>query len=319
MRIIFAGSPLESKTTLEELFNNQSKYNFNIVGVLSNPPAIKNRGKVLTHTPVTMFAKEHNIPAFTPEHLDTNLCNEISKLNPDLLVCFSYGHIFGPKFLNIFPLGGINIHPSLLPKYRGPTPIQTAIINNDYQSAVTIQKLSLGLDEGNIIKQVPFSIEDTDTTEYILRYTSLKGAYLILNIIQEYNNTNIFPEGTPQIGLPSYTIKISKKDGYINWNSSAQYIHNQVRAYSKNPGCYCLDNNNQIIKIHKTSVFTDVLPDINNYQVGQVINVHKQKGILVKTGNGIIAIQELQKQGKSILDYKSFINGARNFIGSVLQ
>ena len=148
MKILYAGSPEPSRKTLEILFEKQAEYAFEIAGVLSNPPSAKGRHKELTPTPVAEFALEHNIPCFTPEHLDSQSREEVAALNADLLVCFAYGHIFGPKFLGLFPLGGINLHPSLLPKYRGCTPVPAAILNGDSETGVSIQTLSLKMDEG---------------------------------------------------------------------------------------------------------------------------------------------------------------------------
>ena len=136
IKILFAGSPEAAKKTLEILSQSsktesQGEALFEIAGVLSNPPSAKGRHKELIPTPVAAFTAEQGIPVFTPEHLDTSAREAIAPLGADLLVSFAYGHIFGPKFLGLFPLGGINLHPSLLPKYRGCTPIPAAILNRD--------------------------------------------------------------------------------------------------------------------------------------------------------------------------------------------
>ena len=131
MKIIYAGSPEAAKITLEFLLEKQTEYGFEIAGVLSNPPTAKGRHKTPTPTPVAAYALEKGLPVFTPEHLDSAAREEIAPLGADLLVCFAYGHIFGPKFLALFPMGGINLHPSLLPKYRGCTPVQQAILEGD--------------------------------------------------------------------------------------------------------------------------------------------------------------------------------------------
>ncbi|MBP5754149.1 MAG: methionyl-tRNA formyltransferase, partial [Treponema sp.] len=153
MKIIYAGSPEAAKETLQILIENQNKYGFEVAGVLSNPPSAQGRHKELINTPVANLALENNLPLFTFEHLDSAAREQILPLGADLLVCFAYGHIFGPKFLEMFKMGGINLHPSLLPKYRGCTPIPAAILNRDKETGFTVQRLSLKMDEGEILAQ----------------------------------------------------------------------------------------------------------------------------------------------------------------------
>ena len=172
IKIIFAGSPDAARVTLERLFDAQSTCDFEIAGVLSNPPSAKGRHKDLIPTPVAAFASEKGIPVFTPEHLDGAARESISPLGADLLVSFAYGHIFGPKFLALFPLGGVNLHPSLLPKYRGCTPVPAAILNRDKETAVSLQTLSLKMDEGDILAQTIVELNGTETSESLLNYSA---------------------------------------------------------------------------------------------------------------------------------------------------
>ena len=185
MKIIYAGSPDASKITLEILYNNQAEYGFEIVGVLSNPDSAKGRHKELTPTPVAAFAMEKGLPVLKPEHLDAVAREEVQALNPDLLVSFAYGHIFGPKFLGIFPMGGINLHPSLLPKYRGCTPVPAAIKNRDKQTAATVQTLALKMDEGDIVAQQIIDLDGTETGESLLNNSAEIGARLILELLKD--------------------------------------------------------------------------------------------------------------------------------------
>ena len=185
MKIVFAGSPDAAKITLEALYNNQSEFGFEIAGVLSNPPTAKGRHKTPTPTPVAAFALEKGLKVFTPEHLDAAAREQIAPLDADLLVCFAYGHIFGPKFLELFRKGGINLHPSFLPKYRGCTPVQQAILEGDEELGISIQTLSLKMDEGDILIQYRKKITEQDTTETLLNYSATKGAELICQVIKE--------------------------------------------------------------------------------------------------------------------------------------
>lgn len=316
IKILFAGSPEAAKHTLEILEKAQSLYDFSIAGVLSNPPSAKGRHKELIPTPVAAFAQEKGIPVFTPEHLDAAAREVISPLGADLLVSFAYGHIFGPKFLALFPMGGINLHPSLLPKYRGCTPVPAAILNRDSKTAVTVQTLSLKMDEGDILAQTVVELNGNETAESLLNYSAEEGAKLICEIIKKCREEGRLPKGTPQSGEPSYTGIITKEDGRINWKDAAVAIEAKIRAYYPEPGCWCLENGSPL-RILEAELFTD-----NKYEdaaAGSVLEFSRQYGILIKTGAGILAVKKLQRQGKNAMDYKSFMNGARNFIGTMLE
>jgi len=320
LKILFAGSPDAARLTLEHLVNAQNECGFEIAGVLSNPPSAKGRHKELIPTPVAQFAAEKGIPVFTPEHLDAAAREAISPLGADLLISFAYGHIFGPKFLALFSLGGINLHPSLLPKYRGCTPVPAAILNRDAKTAVTIQTLSLKMDEGDILAQTLVELNGTETTESLLNYSAEEGAKLILEIIKKSAEAGKLPQGTPQTGEPSYTGIITKEDGRINWNESAEVIEAKIRAYYPDPGCWCMENGLPL-RILEAKLYTEKaeIPAISEAKSGSVLEFSKPNGILIKTGDGILAVRKLQRQGKNAMDYKSFMNGARNFLGTVLE
>lgn len=316
MKIIYAGSPDASKITLEILYNNQAEYGFEIVGVLSNPDSAKGRHKELTPTPVAAFAMEKGLQVFKPEHLDSAAREAVQALKPDLLVSFAYGHIFGPKFLGIFPMGGINLHPSLLPKYRGCTPVPAAIKNRDSQTAATVQTLALKMDEGDIVAQQIIDLNGTETGESLLNDSANIGAKLILDLLKDASVNGKLKEGVSQSGESSYTYTLTKDDGRINWNSSAAEIEATIRAYSPNPGCWTMENQLPL-KILAAKFIED-----NSYgdkKPGTVVEFNKNKGIFIQTGNGILAVLELQRQGKKNMMYKDFMNGARDFVGTVLE
>ncbi len=319
IKILYAGSPDAARITLERLYDSQAACGFEIAGVLSNPPSAKGRHKALIPTPVAAFAEEKGIPVFTPSHLDAAAREQISPLGADLLVCFAYGHIFGPKFLDLFPLGGINLHPSLLPKYRGCTPVPAAILNRDKQTAVTIQTLGLKMDEGDILAQTAVELNGTETCESLLNYSAQEGADLICSLLSKASSSGKLLEGIPQSGEASYTVIITKEDGKISWNDSADVIEAKIRAYYPEPGCWCMENG-QTLRILESKLYE--ASDIEGLETavpGTVLAFSKSDGILIKTGNGVIAVRKLQRQGKNVMDYKSFMNGVRNFIGTVLE
>ena len=319
MKILYAGSPQASATTLQILYENQRDFGFEIAGVLSNPPTAKGRHKELTPTPVAAFAFEKGLPVFTPEHLDGVAREQILPLGADLLVSFAYGHIFGPKFLAMFPMGGINLHPSLLPKYRGCTPVPAAILNRDKQTAVTIQTLALKMDEGDILAQEIVDLNGTETGESLLDYAAKSGADLICTVISSSEGGKLV-DGKVQEGEASYTGIITKEDGRIDWKESAEVIEAKIRAYYPEPGCWCMENNVPL-RILEAKLLDKPLENQSEYEnaeAGTVLNFVKSDGIYIKTGDGILCVRKLQRQGKNALGYKEFMNGARNFVGTVL-
>ena len=338
MKIIYAGSPEAAKITLEFLVENQQNFGFEIAGVLSNPPTAKGRHKTPTPTPVAEYALSKGLPVFTPEHLDSSAREQIEPLGADLLVCFAYGHIFGPKFLALFPMGGINLHPSFLPKYRGCTPVQQAILEGDELLGISIQTLSLKMDAGDILKQDFVNIKEQDTTESLLNYSALAGAKMICNIIKESAEQGKLIKGKPQNKEEiSYTYTITKEMAKINWQESAQTICRKIRAYYPDPCCWCIEENDSPLKIAQAHEITLsdaqlILKNDANYSAlmednvfqgfpyGKILAYNKTTGgIFVKTGDGILSITRLQRQGKTMMNYKDFMNGAKNFIGSVLK
>ncbi len=338
MKIVFAGSPAAAKITLEFLYEQQSAFGFEIAGVLSNPPTAKGRHKTPTPTPVAAYALEKDLPVFTPEHLDSAAREQIAPLNADLLVCFAYGHIFGPKFLALFPMGGINLHPSFLPKYRGCTPVQQAILEGDEYLGISIQTLSLKMDAGDILKDDFVNITENDTTESLLNYSAKKGAELICQIIKESSEQGVLIKGKPQKKDDiSYTYTITKEMAKINWNESAETICRKIRAYYPDPCCWCLEQNDSPLKIEAATevfvadaqallesdpVFGPIMADnvFKAFPCGKILAYNKKTGgIYVKTGDGILNITKLQRQGKNAMTAKDFMNGAKDFIGNVLK
>lgn len=317
IKVLFAGSPDAARLTLERLFEAQSACDFEIAGVLSNPPSAKGRHKDLIPTPVAAFAAEKGLPVFTPAHLDGEAREAISPLGADLLVCFAYGHIFGPKFLSLFSMGGINLHPSALPKYRGCTPVPAAIINRDKETAVTIQTLGLKMDEGDILAQTMVELKGNETGESLLNYSAEEGARLICEVIKQTNELGKLPAGTPQTGEASYTGIITKDDARINWKESAEVIAAKVRAYYPQPASWCMENGSPLKILEALAAPENQAA--KDAACGQVYEFSKTDGILIKTGDGMLLVKKLQRQGKNAMDYKSFMNGARNFLGTVLE
>lgn len=340
LRILYAGSPAASAKTLDLLFGSSaaggssdigdtvtSNSNFQIVGVLTNPPRSHGRHKTLIPTPVQEMAEKHGVKVFTPEKLDAEARAAISEVNADLLVCFAYGKIFGPKFMSLFKYGGINLHPSLLPRYRGATPIPAAIFNRDAETAVTVQTLAEKMDEGDILAQEKISLDFTETAGWLLDRSAEIGAGLLAEVISETEKNNALPAGLKQTGEASYTTVLTKESGHIDWSRSAAEIDAQIRACTPEP-CAWTSDNIGVIKILKARVadkqlevgaaLADDTAAATSSESGTVVAFEKNMGIFVATGNGTLIIEQLQRQGKNAMAAKEFMNGARNFLGSKL-
>lgn len=336
LKVLFGGSPACAAKALELILKDSAMSNsvpeeeYKIVGVLTNPPSAQGRHKELIPTEVEQYAiiwnraRNDNLAVFTPEHIKQPEREQIASLEPDIFVCFAYGHILGPKFFSLFKFGGINLHPSLLPKYRGATPVNAAILNCDDETGFSIQKMALGMDEGDILYQQKERLTGTETAEQVLKNSALYGGMNITQILRKIAKTGMLPASFPQEGKASYCSIIKKEDGKINWNNSAEKIDAQIRAYTPWPGCFTTSGNLQL-KILKARAASKVAAQdssvVKNTSAvpGTVLEYNKQRGILIQTGNGVLIATELQWQAKKAMDYKSFMNGARNFIGTVLE
>ena len=336
LRVIYGGSPAASAKSLELILKDSAmsesvpEEHYKIVGILTNPPSMQGRHKDLIPTEVAQYAniwnraRKDNIAILTPEHIRESERNELALLQPDIFVCFAYGHILGPKFFSLFRFGGVNLHPSLLPKYRGATPVNQAILNQDGETGFSLQKMALGIDEGDILTQQKTTLTGTETAESLLNESALYGAIAITNLLRTIARTNKMPQSFKQEGEASYCTTIKKEDGRIKWKDSALEIDAKIRAYTPWPGCFTMANGQQlrIVKgraAEKIAIQDNSVPKNTQAVPGTVLSYNKQRGILIQTGDGILIATELQWQAKKAMDYKSFMNGARNFIGTVLE
>jgi methionyl-tRNA formyltransferase len=252
------------------------------------------------------------LPQLKPEKLDAAARNAVAALGADLLVSFAYGRIFGPKFLSLFLLGGLNIHPSLLPQFRGAAPIPAAILGGEKETGVTIQKLAPEMDAGDILAQERFPLTGKETTASLSEIAAQKGASLLKDAIRALAAGTI--RLVPQEGPPSYCSLISKEAGLIDWNQGASVIDACIRAYTPWPLAWTVHRGMNLYLL-EASPLEDSSPAASP---GTVLGADKTRGILIQTGSGILAVTRLQYQTKKPLDWKSFLNGAKNLIGSLL-
>lgn len=306
MRVLFAGTPDIGVPSLEALYSN-----FEVCGVLTNPDRPQGRKKKLVPSPVKEKALELGLNVIQPEKL-SDAIEEIKELNADLLVCIAFGKIFKKDFLDLFKFGGINLHPSLLPIYRGPSPISEAIKNGDKETGISIQRLALKMDSGNILYQEELVLDGTETTGTLTQDVALKGAPLIVKVVKGIAEGNI-DEFEQDHSKATFCKLIEKSDGIIDWTMTTDDLLNFIRAYNPWPWAQTtfLDKSLNIIEAKKADVEIEGKP-------GEVISYSKKDGYLVKTFDSAIYVTMLQLQSKKILDYKSFNNGVQNFVGAQL-
>jgi methionyl-tRNA formyltransferase len=253
-----------------------------------------------------------------PENHAAEVLDQVAALKPDLLISFAYGHIFGPRFLGLFPQGGINIHPSLLPRYRGPTPIQAAILARDRETGITIQTLAKEMDAGDILAQERFPLSGEETTGDLSALVAQKAAALLPDLLKRLSRGMLI--GRPQAHEEaSFCSLITKEEGHIDWSASAVSIAARIRAFTPWPLSWTL-HGEQYLYILAGKPVTAVEPGAKTKPAvpGTVLGIDKQEGILIQTGEGVLGVTRLQYRTKKALVWRVFLNGVRNFIGSSL-
>jgi len=310
VRILFAGSSAIAVPTLKAVAAH-----YDVAAVLTNEPKPGRRGKTLLPTPVEEAAVDLNIPVLRFDRLGKDAREAVLPYGCDTLLCFAYGRIFGPKFLALFSNEALNIHPSLLPQFRGPTPIQGAILNQCTESGITIQRLALGMDEGDILVSQKFPLMGDETNESLSKYVQEHAGQLaITGLNQIKGQTAVFKS---QEGEATYTTLLTADDAILDFTKDAQSLHAEVRSFTPWPKARCTYNGQSLML---TKVWGKV-SDLGSEEVepGRVLGSDKEKGIAIGTGKGILWVTALQLEKRKELDWRSFLNGNKEFIGSLLE
>ena len=311
MRIVFMGTPEFSVPPLECLIRSE----YDVVGVYTQPDRPTGRGRTLEQSPVKNLALAQGLEVFQPVRLrNPDEVQRLAVLKPDLILVAAFGQILPQSVLDIPPFGCLNIHPSLLPKYRGATPIPSAILGGDDETGVTIMLMDAGMDTGAIVSQIIVGIEPQDTTESLTKRLAQAGVRLLGETLPLWFDHSLKPQ--PQDGSKAtYTTPIAKEEGIINWQMSAEEISRRVRAFYPWPGC-CTWWQGKLLKLleavplHKDK---DLLP-------GKVVALASGQPAVVgvETGDGILGLLRVQLEGKRALTAAEFLLGQRTFVGSTL-
>jgi methionyl-tRNA formyltransferase len=337
IRVIFAGSPGIAVPSLRALAGLETGGVCVLAAVLTNPDSAKGRGGKSgpTELGAAALGLDSRPKILKFEKLDGNAREGIAALEPDLLVSFAYGKIFGPKFLALFPLGGINVHPSLLPRWRGPTPVQSAILHGDTETGVCVQRLALEMDSGDILARERFALSGRETALSLGNTAAEKGASLVAALIRRIAAEGRIPAGEKQgeEGL-RYSSLITREMGRIDWRAGAAEIDRKIRAFTPWPLCVARFAGSELYLLEGRPFAGDPAAPARLAEAagrsgpagfpggappGTVLGTDREWGILIQTGDGIFAAEKLQFPAKKALDWRAFLNGARNFIGSVLE
>lgn len=309
MKVVFMGTPEFGAKVLQKMIDN-SISPFLVVTNLDKPIG---RGKKIQQSVVAQLATKNNIDVFKPQTMQ-ELEDRMEEIKPDLIVIASYGKIISKKILDIPKYKTINVHPSLLPKYRGPSPIQYAILNGDKKTGVTIMLVEPEMDSGDILNQKEYTINDKMTYEKLSRELALIGGDLLVKTINDWVAGKIKPK--KQDSFPVYTKILDRVDGRIDWKDSAEEIERQVRAFNPWPGAYTYYKD-KIIKI----IEADVLEQTRNGPFGTPGKVFLGTNgtITVQTGKNFLVIKSLQLAGKKIMKSEEYLRGNSDLIGVLLK
>lgn len=297
MKIVFLGSIEFSKVVLEKL---NEKYE--VVCVVSQPNRVKKKG-VFLDTPTAKFAKDNNILLHQPEHIKESV-EFLKELNADVLVSAAYGQYVPSKVLNLFKKT-INVHGSLLPKYRGGAPIQRSIMAGDTVTGITLIRMEKALDGGVMYAKRELAIDPTEDADSLFNRLAYLGAQLLLENIEDIYNEKNLGEVQDE-SLATYAPNIEKEEELIDFNNTSKDIINKIRGLSTNPGAY-FTYKDTVIKVFKASEVTGI-----NGNVGEILKT--KGGIVIKTKDSAISLDMVLPAGKKLMDGKSFSNGQKLFV-----
>ena len=293
------------------VFNKMIEAGYHFVGLVAQPDHPVGRKGIIEKVPTKVIAEKYNIPVFQPEkiRLDYSFINE---LKPDLVVTLAYGQIVPEGFLNVPRLGCLNLHGSLLPKYRGASPVQSSLINNEEVTGVTLMEMVKAMDAGRMYAKKEIKIEEDDNATSLFNKVKIAASELVLEALPKYINGELVGEAQNEEEV-TFCSLIKPEQEKLDLSLSAKQIVGWIRGLSDEPGAY-LYLNNLKLKIYKAKIVNNLI----NKEIGEIVQADKN-GLLFQAKDGQIAILELQKEGKKRMDYRSFINGNQNLLGQKLN
>ena len=298
LRIVFAGTPDFAARHLAALLSSEHE----VIAVYTNPDRPAGRGKKLAAPPVKQLALEHNIPVYQPESFKSDEAKqELADLNADLMVVVAYGMLLPQAVLDTPKLGCINVHGSILPRWRGAAPIQRSIWAGDAETGVTIMQMDIGLDTGDMLKIATLPIEATDTSASMYEKLAELGPEALIDCLVDIAAGKAVPVKQDD-ELANYAKKLSKEEARINWNDNAAHIERCVRAFNPWPMSHFEAAENSI-KVWQSRVAEQT----SDKPAGTIVQADKT-GIYVATGNGVLVLEQLQVPGKKAMSVQDILN-----------
>ena len=311
MKIIFMGSPDFSVGTLEALIEAGHE----VVLAVTQPDKPKGRGKEMQFTPVKECALKYNIPVYQPRRVrDAQCMEELQKYNADIMVVVAFGQILPKEILEMTPYGCVNVHASLLPKYRGSAPIQWAIINGEEVTGVTTMQMDEGIDTGDMLLKTEVIIEPKETGGSLFDKLAAAGAKLCVETLEALQNKTVTPIPQGET-TTAYAKMLDKQLGNIDWNQSAIEIERLIRGLTPWPSAYT-NWNEKVMKIWDAEV-SDIDVEMEDAKSGTIVKVDKD-AFYVQTGEGLLKVCELQIPGKKRMDAGAFLRGYQVKVGEEL-
>jgi methionyl-tRNA formyltransferase len=311
LRVVFMGTPEFAVPVLESLFRES----YNVVAVCTQPDKPVGRGRTLVSSPVKSLAVEHKIPVIQPRTFKSReAVEELASFKPELIIMAAFGLILPQEVLSLPKFGCLNVHPSLLPRHRGASPIASALLCGDETTGVTIMLVDAKVDSGPILAQRRIEISLQDTTGSLSSKLARAGAELLIEALPEWLEGKLKPQPQDE-SEATYSGLIAKEHGELDWHLSALELWRRVRAYHPWPGGYTWWQGKRL-KISEAIPLGDVAGDEG--EVGKVIVMGESPGIGVVTGSGILGLCQVQLEGKREMSIADFVRGQRNFIGSTL-
>jgi methionyl-tRNA formyltransferase len=308
-KIAFFGSPRLASECLETMLKH-----FNVKMIVSQPDRKYGRGGKIKPTEVSEAAVRHGVPLYRPVRFDDTVIQALGHHGVELIVVVAYGLILPREVIKLPKYGCLNLHASLLPKYRGPSPVESAILNGETKTGITVQVMKYEMDTGDILSAREIDIaRHWNSTDLMEKIISLAPDFLVVTV-EEYLSGTL--KAVRQIeDEATYCVMINKRDGLIDWRESAEKIERKVKAYYSWPVAFTyLDR--KLLKIYTASVYSSEYEQ--HGKPGEVLDVLNNKGIIVQTGRGILAVRELQLESKKRMKHEEFFRGSRHLIGNVL-
>lgn len=313
IRTVFMGTPEIGAAMLSSLIQAQ----YHIVGVVTQPDRPVGRNQDVKESPVKTVAREHGLPLIQPDRLDSAAIAALGNWKPDLIVVAAYGRILSKSVLDLAGFGCVNVHTSLLPRWRGASPIQNALLAGDTETGVTLMLIDAGMDTGPSIARRAIPIDPHERADTLTEKLTTLGATLLIETLPRWVTREIAPTPQPEEGVTLCQL-IEREDGRVFWDAPASEIYNRYRGLYPWPGLFTFwkKGEDDLLRLKLLDIGLQKVNPGTPRQIGEVFELGEDIG--VQTGAGVILLRSLQLEGKSAVPVKDFLQGNPAFVGSLL-